>query len=126
MTLDLDWNNIGAEGAQRLAEALEKNQTLTTLHLDINNIGNWPALVKSIVIAIACAIVIGGVIYKDTSDQITNLEKIQKDEDTLKIRLKAKAAKAAVLNELRAQLEEMREDLWKKRKILKIIKEINI
>jgi type IV pilus assembly protein PilO len=81
--------------------------------LDINNIGNWPGIVKAIVITFVCAMVVGGVIYMDTSDQLGQLEKIQKEEDTLKIRLKAKAAKAAVLNELKAQLEDMREDFKK-------------
>ncbi|CAF1065560.1 unnamed protein product [Adineta steineri] len=38
-TLNLDWNKIGADGAQHLADALRTNKTLTTLNLDWNEIG---------------------------------------------------------------------------------------
>jgi len=86
---------------------------LNDLDLDLNNIGNWPILAKAIVIALACALVIGGVIYMDTNDQQIALEKVQKEEDVLKKRLTIKAAKAAILDQLKAQLEEMRTDFKK-------------
>ncbi|MFT5795178.1 MAG: Ran GTPase-activating protein (RanGAP) involved in mRNA processing and transport [Ulvibacter sp.] len=37
-TLTLEKNNIGAEGAKELAEALKNNKTVTTLYLGVNNI----------------------------------------------------------------------------------------
>ena len=86
---------------------------LNDLDLDLNNIGNWPILAKAIVIAIACAVIVGGVIYLDTNDQQIALEKVQKEEDVLKKRLSIKAAKAAILDQLKAQLEEMRTDFKK-------------
>ncbi len=39
MSLDLHYNNIGAQGARSLAAALDNNATLTTLYLGLNNIG---------------------------------------------------------------------------------------
>ena len=39
MTLDLSCNQIGAEGAAALAEALKVSYTLTTLYLSSNQIG---------------------------------------------------------------------------------------
>lgn len=86
---------------------------LKDLDLDINNIGNWPGLAKAIVIAVACVLVVVGVLYFDTSDQLDALEAVQKEEDTLKIRLTQRAKKAAILDQLIAQLEEMRTDFKK-------------
>jgi type IV pilus assembly protein PilO len=86
---------------------------LKDLDLDINNIGNWPTALKAIVVAIACILVIVAVLYFDTYDQQDALEKVQKDEVTLKNRLKVRAAKAAILDQLKAQLDEMRTDFKK-------------
>ena len=86
---------------------------LKDLDLDINNIGAWPMLAKAIVVAVACIMVVVGVLYFDTTDQQAALEKVQKEEDTLKIRLNQRAKKAAILDQLIAQLEEMRTDFKK-------------
>ncbi len=86
---------------------------LKDLDLDLNNIGNWPVVLKAIVIALVCALVVAGVLYLDTFDQQAALEKVQKEEETLKNRLKIRAAKAAILDELKAQLDEMRSDFKK-------------
>jgi type IV pilus assembly protein PilO len=75
--------------------------------LDINNIGNWPIAVKAIVIVIACALVAGAVVWFDTLKQLDQLESIQNKETGLKSTLTAKAKKAANLDELKQQLEEM-------------------
>jgi len=86
---------------------------LKDLDLDINNIGAWPMLAKAIVVAVACIMVVVGVLYFDTTDQQAALEKVQKEEDTLKIRLNQRAKKAAILDQLIAQLDEMRTDFKK-------------
>lgn len=86
---------------------------LNNLDLDVNNIGNWPIVAKLIVMVLVCAMVVGGVIWFDTSDQVTQLEQIKKEEDTLKQRVTVKAAKAAILDQLKAQLEQMRTDFKK-------------
>lgn len=86
---------------------------LKDLDLDINNIGNWPVALKAIVVAIACILVIVAVLYFDTTDQQDMLAEVQKKEETLKNRLKIRAAKAAILDQLKAQLDEMRTDFKK-------------
>ena len=86
---------------------------LNELDLDINNIGNWPIVAKAIVIIIACSIVVGAVMYFDITKLQTKLESAQKQEDTLRTRVKVRAAKAAILDQLKAQLEEMRADFKK-------------
>jgi len=86
---------------------------LQDLDLDINNIGNWPVIAKAALIAIACALVVVGVLYLDTFDQQAALEKTQKTEGVLKNRLKIRAAKASILDKLKAQLDEMRNDFKK-------------
>ena len=86
---------------------------LKDLDLDINNIGNWPVALKAIVVAIACVLVILAVLYFDTSDQQDTPAEVQKKEETLKNRLKIRAAKAAILDQLKAQLDEMRTDFKK-------------
>ena len=86
---------------------------LNDLDLDINNIGNWPIIAKAIVVVILCAILVVGILYFDTEDQKLALENVQKKEKTLKTRVKIKAAKAAILDKLKAQLEEMRSDFNK-------------
>lgn len=86
---------------------------LKEVDLDVNNIGNWPVLMKAIVITLVCAIVIFAVIWFDTLEQTDILERKQKNEENLKVQVKGKAAKAAVLDKLKAQLEEMRSDFKK-------------
>lgn len=86
---------------------------LKDIDLDINNIGSWPMALKAIVIAIACVVVIAAVLYFDTYDQQDALEKVQKKEVILKNKLTSRAKKAAILDQLKAQLEEMRTDFKK-------------
>ena len=86
---------------------------LNNLDLDVNNIGNWPIVAKLIVVVLVCALVVGGVIWFDTSDQVAQLERIKKEEDTLKQRVTIKAAKAAILDQLKEQLDQMRTDFKK-------------
>jgi len=86
---------------------------LQDLDLDLNNIGNWPIIAKAALISIACALVVVGVLYMDTFDQQDALEKTQQTEGVLKNRLKIRAAKASILDKLKAQLDEMRNDFKK-------------
>ncbi|HEC29981.1 MAG TPA: pilus assembly protein PilO [Gammaproteobacteria bacterium] len=90
-----------------------KNFDLSDLDLDVNNIGNWPLIAKVIVITFLSALVIIGVMYFDIYDQQDALEKVQKEEKTLKNRVLIRASKAAILDQLKVQLEEMRTDFKK-------------
>lgn len=76
--------------------------------LDVNNIGSWPLPVKMVLIAIICIMVAGGAYWFDTQDQIAQLNKVRTEEQGLKDTLRIKAKKAANLDKLKQQLEEMR------------------
>jgi type IV pilus assembly protein PilO len=86
--------------------------------LDFSNVGNWPVVAKAITIALVCAAVLFGVYYFDTRHQNEELTKLEAQENTLKQRLKVKAAKAANLEAYREQLEEMRQSFGEMRRQL--------
>ena len=81
--------------------------------LDINNIGSWPLPVKMVLVVITCILVAGGAFWFDTPAQIDQLNKIQTEENNFKDTLRIKAKKAANLDKLKQQLEEMRADFKK-------------
>ena len=76
--------------------------------VDFNNIGTAPLAVKVIVVALVAAAIIGLGFYLDTKDQLTNLDAAKAKETELRSTFKIKVAKAANLEEHKAQLEEMR------------------
>jgi len=53
-------------------------------NLDPENIGNWPILVRTLIIIVACAAVLGGGYYFDTQDQLMELEQYKSEENNLK------------------------------------------
>ena len=77
--------------------------------LDFSNIGDWPALVKAILVLILCALVGVGWYFYDIEDQYKDLERKQKTESDLRLDFETKQAKAANLDAYRAQLAEMKE-----------------
>ncbi len=77
--------------------------------LDFSNIGDWPAIVKAILIIILCALVGVGWYYLDTEDQYIQLERVEKVEQDLRGEFETKQHKAANLDAYRAQLKEMEE-----------------
>jgi type IV pilus assembly protein PilO len=79
------------------------------LDLDPNNIGNWPAPLRGIVILILCAAVLGAGYWFDTKEQLVVLQTAQKKETELKGIFEFKQKKAANLEQLREQLTEMKE-----------------
>ena len=78
-------------------------------HLDPNNIGNAPALIKTALILLLCIAVLGAGFYFDTQDQLLNLEKITAEEDKQKAIFENKQRKAANLEPLKLQLKEMKQ-----------------
>lgn len=86
--------------------------------LDFSNVGNWPPLAKAILVAVLVATVVFAVFWFDTRHQQQQLEKLQKEEQTLKDTVKVKAARAASLDEYRQQLEEMRQSFGEMRRQL--------
>lgn len=78
-------------------------------NLDPNNIGNWPVPAKAVVILLLCAAIIGAGYWFDTKDQRTDLAKRKAEEQELRTTLDAKQRRAANLEPLKQQLEEMKQ-----------------
>lgn len=78
-------------------------------NLDPENIGNWPILVRGLIIVVVALAVLGSVYYFDTQQQLSELEKSQKKEVTLKSTFETKQAKAASLDAYKQQMKEMEE-----------------
>ncbi|MET0083119.1 MAG: type 4a pilus biogenesis protein PilO [Sedimenticola sp.] len=77
--------------------------------LDLSNIGDWPALVKAILVLIICIGIGAGWYYLNTEDQLKALEKVQKQELSLRKEFEEKQAKAVNLEKYKKQLEEMKQ-----------------
>jgi type IV pilus assembly protein PilO len=77
--------------------------------LDLSNIGDWPAVVKAILILILCVLVAVGWYFLYTEDQFKELERVERVEQDLRLDFEGKQAKAANLEAYRAQLAEMQE-----------------
>ncbi len=77
--------------------------------LDLNNVGEWPLLIKAIAILFCCLVLGGAVFYLDTNAQVDRLEQARAKELELRKTFETKQRKAANLNAYRQQLEEMKE-----------------
>lgn len=86
--------------------------------LDFSNVGNWPPVAKAILVAVLVAAVVFAVFWFDTRHQQDQLEKLQKEEQTLKDTVKVKASRAAMLDEYKQQLEDMRQSFGEMRRQL--------
>jgi type IV pilus assembly protein PilO len=78
-------------------------------NLDPDNIGNWPVLVRSLIIVAASLGVLGAVYYFDTQHQLSELERNRQMEGSLKSTFETKQAKAASLDAYKNQMVEMEE-----------------
>lgn len=78
-------------------------------NLDFNNIGNWPLLVRAVLIVVVCIIVLAGGYFGYIQSQQEELERLQQDETKLKSDFEAKQAKAANLEDYKQQMKEMEE-----------------
>ncbi len=75
--------------------------------LDTNNPGGWPTWVKVSAVVLLMA-VIGVIGYKlMIAEKIEQLDKLAREEKSLKVTFKGKQQKAAQLDAYKAQLEEM-------------------
>jgi type IV pilus assembly protein PilO len=84
--------------------------TLSELNnLSFDNIGSWPAPVKFVFIIIVCAAILGVGYWKDISVLQEDLQKIEIEEDDLKLTFEARQKKAANLKALKQQLEDIKE-----------------
>lgn len=78
-------------------------------NLDPDNIGNWPILVRSLIVLAVCAAVLAAGYYLDTQDQMVALEQVQAQEARLKREFEEKQRKASNLEGNKAQMVEMEE-----------------
>jgi type IV pilus assembly protein PilO len=77
--------------------------------LDLNNIGEWPVLVKVLTILFGCIAIGVAVYYLDTQGQLMRLGGEEAKELDLRKTFETKQRKAANLDAYRQQLEEMKE-----------------
>ncbi len=77
--------------------------------LDPQNIGAWPLPIRIVVIAVVCAAIAYGTWSQDVQLQLQELEKVEKEEITLKQTFEVKQKKAANLQALKEQLAEMKQ-----------------
>ncbi|MCH8262133.1 MAG: type 4a pilus biogenesis protein PilO [Proteobacteria bacterium] len=78
-------------------------------NLDPQNIGAWPLPIRIVVILVVCAAIAYGTWSQDVQLQLQELEKVQKEEITLKESFEVKQKKAANLQALKEQLDEMKQ-----------------
>lgn len=78
-------------------------------NLDPKNIGGWPAPLKTVIVIAVCVAVLGAGYYVDTQDQVDQLERARREEQSLKTTFETKQRKAANLEPLKEQLALMKE-----------------
>ena len=84
--------------------------TLSELNnLSFDNIGSWPLPVKIVFILIVCAAILGVAYWKDIDPLRNDLTKVQAEETELKLTFETRQKKAANLNALKQQLEDIKE-----------------
>jgi len=76
---------------------------------DIKRVGSAPTIVKVILIVVLCVIVAAASYFLITTPKLEELEKVEKEEVTLRATFDEKAAKAANLEAYKQQLDEMRQ-----------------
>ncbi len=77
--------------------------------LDFNNIGQWPMVVKLILVLIVCVLVGAVGYYVDTEKQLKKLKQVEQKELKLRDEFVEKQSKAANLDAYKKQLEEMKQ-----------------
>ncbi len=78
-------------------------------NLDPENIGSWPLPIRMAVVAVVCAAIGYATFHYDINPQLEALEKVEKEEVTLKETFEFKQKKAANLQALKEQLAEMKQ-----------------
>ena len=77
--------------------------------LDLSNIGEWPGVIKAILILILMASVGAAWYFLDIEDQYKQLKRVENTEKDLRLDFEGKQAKAVNLEAYREQLAEMEE-----------------
>ncbi|BAO43112.1 type IV pilus inner membrane component PilO [Thiolapillus brandeum] len=77
--------------------------------LSLDNIGEWPVVVKVVTALILCAGIVAAGYYYFIADEYVALEKVTKTEKVLREEFERKQAKAVNLEAYKLQLKEMQE-----------------
>ena len=77
--------------------------------LTLENIGEWPPLIKGVVVLVIVAAILGAGYYYHMKEVYLDLEKVEKEELALRQEFERKQAKAVNLEAYKAQLKEMEE-----------------
>lgn len=89
------------------SESMESLKSFDPSDIDFNNAGSWPSPVKAIVfLVVFSSLVIGGYWFL-IQDQYDQLERIAKEEVSLKEQYESRAYKVANLDAFREQMSEM-------------------
>ena len=77
-------------------------------NLDVNDVGRWPLVFRIAVIVIVFVIVVGlGVYWFIVQDKAPQLERVQQEEEQLRITFESKQRKAANYDAYKAQLAQI-------------------
>ncbi len=77
--------------------------------LSLDNVGEWPALIKGLVMVVVFAAIVGAGYYYHVKDLYAQLAKAAHTEKELRAEFEKKQAKAVNLDAYREQLKEMEE-----------------
>lgn len=91
------------------SESMESLKSFDPNDIDFNNAGSWPSPVKAIVLFVLFAAILFAGYWFMIKDQYANLERVGKEESTLKEQYESRAFKVANLDTFRSQMEEMQE-----------------
>ncbi|MCP3908556.1 MAG: type 4a pilus biogenesis protein PilO [Oceanicoccus sp.] len=90
-------------------DAIQELKDFDVNDLDLENVGSWPIMIKTIVwVAVFIGVLAAGYFY-DVADLQNELAKSEKKEQDLKSQFERKAFQAANLKAYRKQMEEMEE-----------------
>lgn len=78
-------------------------------NLDPDNIGNWPVIVRTLIVVCVIVGVVFAGYYFDTKNQLEELQRFEAQELKLKKNFERKQSKAANLGAYKAQMKEMEE-----------------
>jgi len=92
-----------------LSEQLKALNEFDLADLDLENIGNWPAALKVIVLALLFGLLLVAGFYLHIEDLNKRLLGVEREEQTLRQDFEKKAFEAANLEAYKAQLVEMEE-----------------
>jgi len=78
-------------------------------NLDFNDIGDWPLPVKLFIVLLVAILVGVAWYYMDTQDQYAGLERVRREEQTLRADFEEKQQKAVNYEKYKEQLAEMKQ-----------------